>query len=104
MGEAFPTKYYVAKGVAAASLPAAPKAIYVAELGDGRVAYVGQTRQGTAARLAQHARRWERAARWRYVWVIPVLDHVPDKQLDRIEGRIGRLLRPIEGHRLPRAY
>lgn len=103
MGVAVPHRYYLVRGVPA-DLPADATAVYITELGDGRTAYVGQTRQGTAARLAQHAGRWERASRWSYVWVIPILDDVPDRELDRIEGRIGQLVEPIDTLRLPRPY
>lgn len=102
-GDAVPRRFAVSRGIPE-DLPEDRTAIYVAELGDGRVAYVGQTRQGTRARLLQHARRWERNTRWAYVWIVPVLDTVPARELNRIEGRIGRLLRPHETSRLPRSY
>jgi hypothetical protein len=102
-GPSVPTRFYLGRGIPA-DLPSAPTAIYIAELDDGRCAYVGQTRQGTATRLMQHATRWSRSTRWTAVWVVPILDEVPDRELDRIEGRIGRLLRPTETVRLPRTY
>jgi hypothetical protein len=102
-GQAVPRRFAVSRGIPD-DLPASRTAIYVAELGDGHVAYVGQTRQGTRARLLQHARRWERNTCWAYVWVVPLIDTVPAKELNRIEGRIGRLLRPRETVRLPRPH
>lgn len=102
MGPSAPRRYSLRRGIPT-DLPRSKTAIYITELADNRVAYVGQTRQGTSTRLAQHARHWARATRWSYVWVVPILTDVPDKQLSQIEGRAGRLLKPIDSIRIPRA-
>lgn len=102
-GPAVPRRFYLGRGIPA-DLPTFETTVYVTELSDGRCAYVGQTRQGTATRLRQHAGHWERASRWIYVWVVPILDTVPDRELNRIEGRIGRLMKPLETNRLPSPY
>jgi hypothetical protein len=101
--EDVPLRFCLRRGIPE-DLPPAPTAIYIAEFGDDRCAYVGQTRQTTAKRLAQHALDWGRSRRWAYVWVVPLLDRVPDRELNRIEGRIGQLLKPIETSRLPAPY
>jgi len=103
MGAAEVRRYSLRRGIPT-DLPRTKTAVYITELADRRVAYVGQTRQGTATRLAQHARRWDRASRWSYVWVVPILNSVPDNQLHKIEGRIGQLLKPTDSIRLPRPY
>ena len=102
-GEAVLRPFALTRGIPD-DLPAHRTAIYVAELGDCRVAYVGQTRKGVRKRLLQHARQWERNTRWAYVWIVPVIDTVPAHELNRIEGRIGLLLRPCETSLLPRPY
>jgi hypothetical protein len=100
MGPAVPRRYYLGRGVPA-DLPSAETAVYVTEYGNYRTAYVGQTRQGVTTRLLQHARIDGRDSRWAFVWIIPVLDAIPRRGLDRIEGRAGGYLRPVECRRLP---
>lgn len=101
--DAIPCRFCLRQGIPV-DLPSAATAVYITEFGDGSCAYVGQTRRSTAARLSQHALDWGRARRWAYVWVVPLLDSVPDHELNRIEGRIGQLLKPLETSRLPLPY
>jgi hypothetical protein len=101
MGEAIPQRFALSRGIPK-SLPSHKTAIYIVERANGRTAYVGQTRQGVGARLRQHVRLWGRATEWAWVWIVPVLDSVPRRELDRIEGRIGDWLRPTDCARLPR--
>jgi hypothetical protein len=103
MGDAVSVRFEVARGIPKA-LPNHRTAIYVAERANGRTAYVGQTRQTVAVRLAQHMRTWDRATRWAWVWVIPLLDETPDRELDYVEGRVGTWLRPVDCLRLPAPY
>jgi hypothetical protein len=103
VGSNVPVRYTLSRGVPKA-LPPAPTAIYITEQRNGRTAYVGQTRQGAARRIAQHVRQWDRATTWAWVWVVPLLEETPNAELDRIEGRIGEWLRPVDCRRLPKAY
>lgn len=103
VGSNVPIRFALTRGIPK-SLPAAPTAIYIVERKNGRTAYVGQTRQGTVRRLSQHVCAWDRATTWTWVWVVPLLDGTPDDELDRIEGRIGAWLRPLDCRRLPNSY
>lgn len=98
-----PVRFTLTRGIPNA-LPTARTAIYITEKRNGRTAYVGQTRQGASKRLAQHVRQWHRARTWAWVWIVPVLGSAPDDDLDRIEGRIGAWLRPVDCRRLPEPY
>ncbi|MGN6373672.1 MAG: hypothetical protein ACTHM1_11915 [Solirubrobacteraceae bacterium] len=101
VGSNVPVRYTLTRGIPRA-LPSARTAVYITEKRSGRTAYVGQTRQGTARRLAQHVRYWNRATTWAWVWVVPLLDETPNLELNRIEGRIGEWLRPVDSRRLPK--
>jgi hypothetical protein len=103
MGDSVPVRFGLSRGIPKA-LPKHGTAIYLSERANGRTAYVGQTRQTVAVRLAQHMRTWDRATLWAWVWVIPLLDETPDSELDYVEGRIGAWLRPVDCLRLPAAY
>lgn len=96
-----PVRYSLSRGIPNC-LPEDSPAIYIAELSNGRTAYVGQTRQTVASRLRQHIRSWDRAIRWKWVWIVPLKAETPDQALDCIEGRIGNWLRPVDCLRLPR--
>lgn len=96
-----PVRYHLGRGIPRC-LPEDSPAIYITELSNGRTAYVGQTRQRVADRLRQHAGSWERASRWTWVWIVPLLDEVPKEAFNRIEGSIGAWLRPVDCLRLPR--
>jgi hypothetical protein len=103
VGANTPVRYSLTRGIRK-MLPPAPTAIYITEKQNGRTAYVGQTRQGAALRLAQQVRHWHRATTWAWVWVVPLLDETPNEELDRIEGWVGEWLRPVDCCRLPRPY
>ncbi len=100
-GSNVPVRFTLTRGIPN-TLPAARTAIYITEKKNGRTAYVGQTRQGAARRISQHVREWDRAAGWAWLWVIPLLDNTPNNELNRIEGRIGYWLRPVDCLRLPK--
>lgn len=97
-----PIRYSLSRGIPTC-LPEDSPAIYITELANGRTAYVGKTRQTVANRLGQHARLWERAGRWAWVWIVPLREEISDEELDRTEGGIGRWLRPVDCFRLPGA-
>lgn len=100
MGENLAVRFALSRGIPRA-LPTHPTAVYITERANGRTAYVGQTRQTVPLRLAQHMRTWERATTWGWVWVVPLLDETPDRELDHVEARIGEWLRPLDCGRLP---
>ncbi|GGL85214.1 hypothetical protein GCM10010840_23900 [Deinococcus aerolatus] len=100
VSESVPHAFDLRRGIPA-SLPHALNAVYIVESLGGRVAYVGSTRVTTAKRLRQHMRRWKRATRWVRVWVLPVAEHVPEHELRRAEGIVGRSLHPRDNRRLP---
>jgi hypothetical protein len=102
-GSNTPVRFTLTRGVPK-TLPTEGTAIYITEKKNGRTAYVGQTRQGASRRLSQHVRQWHRATEWAWVWVIPLLDSTPNDELNRIEGRIGSWLRPVDCRRLPRPH
>lgn len=95
-GDAIPRSITVTRGAHRACLPEAVKCIYIAEYRDGRVAYVGQTRQELQQRLVQHARRSDRRSAWVRVWMVPMLEDAPQGALDRAERAIIAKLAPVE--------
>lgn len=111
-GPAFPAAFSLERGIPP-SLPPDKKAIYIATgppnqtekseaaSSDRIVRYVGSTEQGTAVRLGQHFRDWDRAASWLALWIVPLLEATPRAALLGIEGSIGELLMPIDNMRLP---
>lgn len=67
----------------------------------GSVLYVGSTTCGVKARVISHLRDVDRTLGWAVVWVVPLLDTTPTSTVRRIEGLIGRALRPSQTASLP---
>lgn len=67
----------------------------------GGVLYVGSTTCGVKARVIEHLRDVDRTLAWATVWVVPLLDATPVATVRRIEGLIGRALRPAQSRGLP---
>src|SRR4051812_30572554 len=67
----------------------------------GRVVYVGSTTCGIKARVAAHLRDVDHTLAWTTVWTVPLRDDTPAAAVRRIEGLIGRALRPTETRVLP---
>ena len=81
----------------------AQKAIYIVCDYAGAVVYVGSTSRSsyaTARRLSEHF-KGPRCDGWSTVWTVPLKEETPIEQVLRIEGLIGRYLRPRENRRLP---
>lgn len=77
------------------------KGIYIVCDWSGAVLYVGSTTCGVKARVVQHMHDVDRTLGWASVWVIPLLDSTPLATVRRIEGLIGRSLRPSKSRALP---
>lgn len=67
----------------------------------GAILYVGSTRCGVRNRVIGHMRDVDRTLLWATVWVIPLADATPSATVRRIEGLIGRALRPSQTRQLP---
>jgi hypothetical protein len=67
----------------------------------GTVVYVGSTTGGVKARVLAHLRDVDRTLHWTSVWAIPLLESTPLVTVRRIEGLIGRSLRPSQSLALP---
>ena len=86
------------------AMPAGPaRAIYIACDWAGNVLYVGSTSAGVRRRIRQHCAVYARGRDWSDVWVIPLRDDTPLRQMRRIEGLVGLALRPLKTRSLPRA-
>ena len=101
-GEADPVPYSLAASVS--SVPGNGPVVYVVGGVTGDVAYVGSSMNGAASRLRRHLGEPTKAGAWRAVWLIPLLDDTPEIAMRRIEGRIGKRLRPTGTERLPRPF
>jgi hypothetical protein len=67
----------------------------------GEVLYVGSTTCGVKARVIEHLRDVDRTLTWATIWVVPLLDTTPLATVRRIEGLVGRSLRPTHSRALP---
>jgi hypothetical protein len=80
----------------------AHNAVYVVCGWSGRILYVGSTTIGVRARFAQHLGDLAKTLDWSTVYIIPLADGTPTKEVTRIEGRIGLAVRPERNKALPR--
>lgn len=79
-------------------------AVYIVEDVSGAVLYVGSTCGRSAhGRLAEHLGNSIRTRRWHEAWVIPLRAGTSLAEVRRIEGRVGRYLRPTQNGALPGA-
>jgi hypothetical protein len=77
-------------------------AVYIVCDITGRVVYVGSTIGRPArVRLSEHLADYHRTRCWAQVWVVPLRASVIPAEVRRIEGRIGRYLRPTHNGALP---
>ena len=67
----------------------------------GDILYVGSTTCGVKARMIEHLRDLDRTLTWATVWVVPLRDTTPIATVRRIEGLVGRSLRPAHSRALP---
>jgi hypothetical protein len=79
----------------------AVQGVYIVCNWAGDVLYVGSTICGVKARVISHLRNVDRTLMWTTVWVVPLLDVTPPQTVRRIEGLIGRALRPVQTLALP---
>lgn len=77
-------------------------AVYVVCGWSGRILYVGSTSTGLRRRFTRHLADLTRTIDWTTVYVIPLLDDTPLKEVRRIEGRVGRATGPAQNKALPR--
>lgn len=101
--ESWPDPIHIGAGEA---IPDCDAAVYVAIDVQGNVAYVGSAcrpdgGRAAAQRLAEHLRRHDRFQQWDYLYLFPLRGDTPLPMVRRIEGRIGRHLRPSENMSLP---
>lgn len=79
----------------------AAKGVYIVCDWAGIVLYVGSTTCGVKARVTEHLSDVERTLTWSSVWVVPLQDITPPATVRRIEGLVGRALRPVQSRVLP---
>lgn len=79
----------------------ASQGIYIVCDWAGNILYVGSTTCGVKARVMSHLRSVDRTLAWATVWVVPLRDTTPAATVRRIEGLIGRALRPAQTLALP---
>jgi hypothetical protein len=80
--------------------------IYVAFDPSWAVAYVGsvarpENPRGLEARVNEHLREQRKAFIWLGIYVLPLHSTIPAKEVRRLEGHVGRVLRPLMSMRLP---
>jgi hypothetical protein len=80
--------------------------VYVAFDQSWRAVYVGSVTRpanprGLEARVNEHLREHRKSFSWRGAWVLPLRPTMSHAEVRRLEGRIGRLLRPSMSRRLP---
>ncbi|MCW2874636.1 MAG: hypothetical protein JWL99_5956 [Streptomyces oryziradicis] len=80
----------------------ARNAVYVVCGWSGRILYVGSTTVGIRTRFMQHLRDLVKTLDWATVYVLPLADSVPTKQVRRVEGRVGLAVGPERSQALPR--
>jgi Uri superfamily endonuclease len=67
----------------------------------GAILYVGSTTCGVRNRVICHLRDVDRTLDWATVWVVPLAEDTPAGAVRRVEGLIGRSLRPRQTKLLP---
>jgi hypothetical protein len=79
-------------------------AVYIVCDITGTVLYVGSTCGRPARRrLAEHLADTIRTRRWHEAWIVPLRSTTPPPEVRRLEGVIGRYLRPTDNGSLPAA-
>lgn len=77
------------------------KAVYLVCGWSGRILYVGSTIAGVRTRFAQHLRDVTKTLDWTTVYIFPLTDDTPLRDVRRIEGRIGLAAGPERNKSLP---
>jgi pyocin large subunit-like protein len=81
-------------------------AVYIAITADGHVDYIGSTaRMSNRAlhdRIREHVSDQRRSDLWVRLIAIKLRADTPTREARRIEGEVGRLLKPLSNRRLPR--
>ncbi len=83
-----------------------PVGVYVAFDQYWHVAYVGSVwrpnnPRGLEERISEHLRDRRKSFSWRGAWILPLRLTITPAELRRLEGHIGRTLRPFMSRRLP---
>jgi hypothetical protein len=81
--------------------------VYIACTKTDDVLYVGSAcrpcdRAGLVRRVREHHRHGSRRLRWLRVWLLPMKPDADKRQVELIEGMVGRDLGYLENKRLPR--
>jgi hypothetical protein len=101
-GEDDATPYALAAGPGA--IPGSGPVVYIVGNLSNEVAYVGSSMTGAAGRLRIHLREIEKSCTWRSVWLVHLRLETPEREVRRVEGRVGARLKPTGTLRLPRPY
>jgi hypothetical protein len=86
-----------------ARLPSTRVGVYIVLDAMSRVRYVGSVARADAGAASSRLREHGARLGWRWVLVIPLREDTTASRVRRIEGDIGRILRPPDNHRLPRS-
>jgi hypothetical protein len=81
--------------------------VYIICTKSDEVLYVGsacrpRVRGGLVRRVREHHRNGSRRHRWLRVWLLPMKTHADKRQVELVEGMVGRDLGCPENERLPR--
>lgn len=81
--------------------------VYIVCSKSDEVLYVGsayrpRVRAGLVRRVREHLRNGSRRRRWLRVWLLPMKPQADKRQVELIEGMVGRDLGSAENRRLPR--
>ncbi|TCB93507.1 hypothetical protein E0H26_22355 [Micromonospora zingiberis] len=68
----------------------------------GKTLYVGSTTVGVRTRFSQHLGSLTKTLDWASVYIIPLRDGTSERELRRVEGRIGLAVGPERNMALPR--
>ncbi|RAO63429.1 hypothetical protein LUPAC06_00155 [Micromonospora saelicesensis] len=68
----------------------------------GKILYVGSTTVGVRTRFSQHLGSLTKTLDWASVYIIPLTDGTSERDVRRIEGRIGLAVGPERNKALPR--
>jgi hypothetical protein len=85
----------------------ASRGVYITCTRSDDVLYVGSAyrpsdRAGLVRRVREHSRNGSRRLRWLRVWLLPMKSDADKRQVELIEGMVGRDLGCLENERLPR--